>query len=83
MPQHKSSEKRVRQEARRRVHNRAMRSKMRTLYKKVFRATTKEEAEPLMKQAVSTLDKMAAKGHIHKNNAANKKSNIITFYNNL
>ncbi len=83
MPQHKSSVKRVRQEAKRRVHNRAMRSRMRTLYKKVFKAQSKEEAEPLVREAVAYLDKMAAKGHVHKNNAANKKSNIIKFYNSF
>ncbi len=83
MPQHKSSVKRMRQEAKRRIHNRARRSAMRSLYKKVFKATTKEEAEPLVKQAVSYLDRMAAKGHIHKNNAANKKANITRYYNSL
>lgn len=83
MPQHKSSEKRMRQEAKRRVHNRARKSTMRTLYKKVFKATDKQEAEPLVRQAVSYLDRMAAKGHIHKNNAANKKANIIKYYNSL
>ena len=83
MPQHQSSVKRVRQDAKKRLQNRAQRSHMRTLYKKVFKTKTREEAEPIVNEAVSYLDRMATKGKIHKNKAANKKSNIIRYYNNL
>ncbi len=83
MPQHKSSIKRVRQDKKRRLHNRGLRSKMRTLYKRVFESSEKEEAEKRLKEAVSYLDRMTVKGIIHKNNAAHKKSNIVKHVNSL
>ena len=66
MPQHKSSIKRVRQDIKRRIHNRALRSKMRTLIKNVQKSTDKETAQQHLTSAVSYLDKMAVKGIIHK-----------------
>ena len=83
MPQHKSSIKRVRQDIKRRIHNRALRSRMRTLIKNVLKSTEKESAEKNLKDAVSYLDRMAVKGILHKNNAANKKSTLVKFVNNL
>lgn len=83
MPQHKSSVKRVRQDLKRRVHNRMLRSKMRTLVKNVLRESSKEAAEPKLRGAVAYLDRMACKGIIHKNNAANKKSTLVKYVNNL
>jgi small subunit ribosomal protein S20 len=83
MPQHKSSVKRVRQDQKRRLHNRNLRAKMRTLVKNVLTSTEKEAAEKNLLQAVSYLDRMAVKGIIHKNNAANKKSTLVKFVNTL
>jgi small subunit ribosomal protein S20 len=83
MPQHKSSVKRVRQDIKRRIHNRSLRAKMRTLVKGVEKAVDKETAEKNLVDAVSYLDRMAAKGIIHKNNAANKKSALVKFVNNF
>jgi small subunit ribosomal protein S20 len=83
MPQHKSSVKRVRQDQKRRLHNRNLRAKMRTLVKSVLTSTEKEAAEKNLLQAVSYLDRMAVKGIIHKNNAANKKSTLVKFVNTL
>lgn len=83
MPQHKSSIKRVKQDAKRRLHNRSLRSKMRTLVRDVLKNSEKESAETSLKAAVSYLDRMACKGIIHKNNAANKKSALVRYVNNL
>ena len=83
MPQHKSSIKRVRQEKKRRLHNRTLRSKLRTLYKKVLTAETKEEGQATLLEAVSYIDRMAVKGIVHKNNAANKKSRLVRHINKL
>jgi small subunit ribosomal protein S20 len=83
MPQHKSSIKRVRQDKKKRLHNRTLRSKMRTLTKKVLNTDSKEEAESALKDAVSYIDRMAVKGIVHKNNAANKKSRLVKYVNNL
>lgn len=83
MPQHKSAEKRVRQSARRRIENRSKRSKMRTLTRKVLESSKKEEAQDLLTDAVAYIDRLACKGVVHKNNAANKKSQLVRHVNNL
>lgn len=83
MPQHKSAIKRVRQNKKRRERNQSQRSKMRTLIANVMEATDKEEAKELHKKATSYLDKMAAKGILHDNKAARKKSQMTKHINNL
>ena len=49
---------------------------MKSMIKKVKAAGSKEEAEPLYREAVSIIDSIVVKGIIHKNNAANKKSKL-------
>jgi small subunit ribosomal protein S20 len=83
MPQHKSAIKRVRQNEKRNAHNRQLRSTMRTLVKRVTKTTDKAEAEVALKSATSYLDRMAQKGILHRNNAANKKSSLVKYVNNL
>ncbi len=83
MPQHQSAIKRVRQNEKRREHNRGLRSKLRTLVTKVLNSTDKKEAEELLKEATSYVDKMASKGIIHENNAARKKAKMTQHVNNL
>lgn len=83
MPQHKSAVKRVRQNEKRRKHNQPQRSKMKTLIKKALDTTDKEEAQKIAKEATSYLDKMAAKGIVHENFAARRKSRIAKHVNNL
>ncbi len=56
---------------------------MRTLVKKVTKTSDKAEAETALKAAVGYLDRMAQKGIIHKNNAANKKSSLTKHVNGL
>jgi len=83
MPQHKSAIKRVRQNEKRRKHNQPQRSKMKTLVKKALDTTDKEQARGAVKEATSYLDKMAAKGMIHDNFAARRKSKLARHLNNL
>ncbi len=83
MPQHKSAEKRARQSLKLRLANREKRSKMRTLTRKVMETQEKEQAEVLLKDAVSYIDRMACKGLVHKNTAANRKSTLVKHVNNL
>jgi len=82
MPQHKSAEKRVRQNARRAERNKAKISKLRTLVKKVRTAKTKEDASKVLPATVKFLDQAAAQGIIHKNKAANLKSSLTKQANN-
>ena len=83
MAQNKSAIKRDRQNVKRNAHNRARRSKMRTLIKKVMTSTNKDEALVSYKETVSYLDKMSVKGVIHANNAARKKAQLTRHINAL
>jgi small subunit ribosomal protein S20 len=83
MPQHKSAEKRARQSMKRRLANREKRSRMRTLTRRFLESQEKEQAEVLLKDAVSYIDRMTVKGLVHKNTAANRKSSLVKHVNNL
>ncbi|SHF39509.1 SSU ribosomal protein S20P [Fodinibius roseus] len=83
MPQHKSAIKRVRQNEKRRKHNQPQRSKMKTLVKNALETTDQEQAQEAVREATSYLDKMAAKGLVHENFAARRKSKLAQHLNNL
>lgn len=83
MAQHKSAEKRARQSAVRRRVNKESKSEMKTLLKNVRSEKDKAKASVALTAAVSTLDKLASKGLIHKNKAANQKSKLTKFVNKL
>ena len=77
LPNIKSAKKRVQLSEARNARNRAERSALRTTLKKFDAAVTegnRTEAEGAYKVAVKTVDKAVAKGILHKNNAARKKS---------
>ncbi|MGD9647495.1 MAG: 30S ribosomal protein S20 [Pirellulales bacterium] len=79
MPNTKSAKKRLRQSLDRRARNRAAKSNLRSLVKKV-RAAVKEADGPAaaeaLKAAQARFDKAAAHGVIHKNAAARVKSRL-------
>lgn len=81
MAHHKSAKKRIRSSERRRQINKAVDSKIKTLYKKTLNLTEKEELEKSYKEAVSFIDQSADKGFLHKNNAARKKSKLTIHLN--
>ncbi|MBN2105128.1 30S ribosomal protein S20 [bacterium] len=83
MPQHKSAEKRTRQNETRRMRNVQKRSKMKNAIKKVQNAPDKESAAVELKKTASLLDRMAVKGIIHKNKAANIKSKLTRMVNSI
>ncbi|HTP79711.1 MAG TPA: 30S ribosomal protein S20 [Bacteroidota bacterium] len=83
MPQHASAAKRVRQGARRESRNRSNITRMKTLIKKVRSVKGKEEAAAALKAATKFLDKLAAKGVIHRNKAANQKSKLTRLVNKI
>jgi small subunit ribosomal protein S20 len=77
----KSSQKRERQNKKLRARNRVYKSTARTLIKKAFSAIEDgnlEVAQAATGEAVQALDKAAAKGAIHKNNASRRKSRLMT-----
>ncbi|KAF0139840.1 MAG: 30S ribosomal protein S20 [Ignavibacteriales bacterium] len=83
MAHHKSAKKRIKTSEKKRVRNKAALSKVKTLVKKVFSLEDKVEAAAVLKEATKVLDKTAAKGKIHKNNAARKKSALTKHVNKL
>ena len=79
MPNHKSSEKRVRQSEKRRNINRGHRTKVRTYIKKLRSALDsgeKQEINQILPEAISVIDKSVQKGVLHKNAAARYKSRL-------
>ena len=79
MANHKSAEKRVRQNIKRNEINRSNRSKLRTQIKKLrvaLAANDKSGSTELLDPTVSLIDKAANKGVIHRNTAARYKSRL-------
>ena len=79
MANSKQSAKRARQGEKRRQHNVALRSRMRTAIKSVLHATEAGDADKaaaLYKEAVPKIDTMVNKGLVHKNKAARHKSRL-------
>jgi small subunit ribosomal protein S20 len=86
MPHLKSGKKRLRQNIKRREHNRATKKALKKQLKAVFEVAGNKQstAEQLKKEATSAvkkLDKAAAKRVIHPNTAARKKSQIARLIN--
>lgn len=80
----RSALKRIRQNARRRERNRRFRSAARTYIKKTRRLIAEgrlEEAQEAARLAISTLDKAAVKGILHRNNVARRKSRLMAHLN--
>jgi small subunit ribosomal protein S20 len=83
MAQHKSAEKRARVSKRRAVRNAAAQSKLKSAVKKVRGTKDKAQAQAELQKTVKLLDKLAAKGVIHKNKAANNKSKLVKLINKM
>jgi len=84
MPNHKSAEKRVRQNERRRVINRSNRARLRTSIKKLQGALAggnATELTSLLPTTVSEIDKAVQKGVLHRNAAARHKSRLTARVN--
>ncbi|HWC40139.1 MAG TPA: 30S ribosomal protein S20 [Acidimicrobiales bacterium] len=75
----RSQIKRNRQNERRRLRNKGVRSEAKTRIKSAVRAaeTGAENQDEALRQAVKRLDKAAAKGIIHPNQAARRKSRLV------
>ncbi len=86
MANHKSAEKRVRQNVKRNLINRSNRSKLRTQIKSLRNALThtdKAQSTELLNPTVSLIDKAVNKGLIHRNTAARYKSRLTRHVANL
>lgn len=81
-----SAIKRVRQEAKRRARNRAVKTRMRTFVKRAqlaIEAGDMAQASEAVRAAVREIDKAAQKGVIHANQAARRKSRLMQRYNKV
>ncbi len=79
MANHKSALKRIRQNTKRRAHNRHYRSSMRTEIKKLLTAIDAGDAETAKAQLpnpVSIIQRVAQKGIIHRRQAARRVSRL-------
>lgn len=83
MPNIKSAKKRVAVSNANYERNKAYRSALKTAIKKADVALENKDANAseAVKAAVVKIDKAAVKGIIHKNNAARKKSSLVTKLN--
>jgi len=86
LPNIKSSERSVITDAQRRAKNFPVKTAVKSASRKLVESVTAgkaDEAKTLLTKASSTIDKAAAKGVIHKNAAARKKSRLARKINAL
>lgn len=84
MPNIKSAEKRVRQTVFRTERNRRVKSMLKTAikrYEAALQSGDQDSARARLLAAIRQIDKAAAKGIVHKNNAARKKSRLTRMFN--
>ena len=83
MPNIKSAKKRVKVIETKTARNRALKSNLKTVIKKAEAAIANaaEDREAVVKLAVKKIDQASAKGLLHKNNAARKKSSLANKLN--
>lgn len=86
MPNHKSAEKRMRQNEKRRAINRGHRTKVRTYIKKlraVLDSGKSPDISTILPEAISVIDKSVQKGVLHANAAARYKSRLTVHANKV
>ena len=83
MAHHASSKKRIRQDAKKRLHNRYYKKSTRTAIAKLREMTEKAEATSFLPKVISMIDRLAKSGNWHKNKSANLKSKLTKFVNSL
>ena len=76
MANHKSSEKRIRQTAKRRLANRYYAKTTRNAIRGLRAEKKQEEAKTALPKVLSLIDKLANRGYIHKYKAGNLKSGL-------
>jgi small subunit ribosomal protein S20 len=81
-----SARKRIRVAEQKRLRNRPYRTAARTFVKKAelaIRAGDQDTAATAVGNAISMLDRVSSKGIIHRNNAARRKSRLMSKFNRL
>lgn len=83
MANHKATQKDTRQAAKRRERNRYYGKTTRNAISALREETTKAEAGKSIATTIAMIDKLARRGIIHKNKAANLKSGLVKKVNAL
>ncbi len=83
MANHKATQKDTRQAAKRRDRNRYYGKTTRNAISALREETTKGEAGKKLATTIAMIDKLAKRGIIHKNKAANLKSGLVKKVNAL
>lgn len=83
MAHHLSAKKRIRQNEKRRVHNKYYARSARNAIKKLRSTKEKEAAAEMLPKVSSILDRLAKKNIIHRNKASNLKSKLTQHVNSL
>jgi small subunit ribosomal protein S20 len=81
MPRIKSAKKRMRQTKTRTARNKATRSELRTVIKKVRSAGSPADAAAAMNVAEAMIDRAGRKNIVHRNTAARTKSRLAKMVN--
>ncbi len=81
MAQHASAAKQARKARKRELRNKHYQSLLKTVIKQVRQAKEKDKATVALRRAVKLLDRLAGKGIIHRNKAANQKSSLMKYVN--
>lgn len=83
MANHKSAKKRVRQDAKKRLHNRFYKKTTRTAIATLRSMTDQKEAQAFLPKVVSMIDRLAKKNQIHDNKANNLKGKLSKYVHKL
>ncbi|HNV97942.1 MAG TPA: 30S ribosomal protein S20 [Chitinophagales bacterium] len=77
MAHHKAAQKSIRQSEKRNEANRYYGKTTRNAIRKLRALTDQKEADKMLPEVVSMIDKLAKRNVIHKNKAANLKSSLM------
>ncbi len=83
MAHHSSAKKRIRQTEKIRLRNRYYKKSTRTAIKNLRSMEEKKDAEKFLPKVVSMIDRLSKSNQFHQNKAANLKSKLTKFVNNL
>lgn len=83
MAHHKSAKKRIRQDAKKRLHNRYYKKSTRTAIRKLRDTEDQSDAEAQLPKLFSMIDRLAKRNLFHANKAANLKSGLAKHVKSL
>jgi small subunit ribosomal protein S20 len=83
MANHKSCLKRIRQTKKRNYYNKTNKKLVKQAIRNVEEASTYDSAQELLSKAQSILDRVAARGIMHKNTVARRKARLSSLVKNL